>query len=176
MTKSYLLLILLLASIPVAYAHHECTPNTPENCNILDSGGAPHQSGIRTCQGVTFGNTIGNTICGMSNTEIFIHAGQATERIVPVFYEGTLIDIIDVGAKASGKPHDESLSFGGKIAKLPFWAFYEVSPEGTLLHKGEGYQYVFRDNLNEYIEDPDGTIQRQINSAKIRHSLFHLWQ
>ena len=172
MPKSYLLLILLLVSIPVAYAHHECTPNTPQNCNISDSSAAPHLSGLQNCAGYTFTNVLEYPICGRTNSEIFIHNGMATGDVA-VSYNGMYIGKIELVTAPTGEPHNEWIGIGGQRVDIPSWIYYETTREGTLLHKGLGYQYIAYDLIDgKYWIDPEKTYQRISNHARLLSAMY----
>lgn len=128
--------------------------------------GAPSLSGFNTrdADRVHFEGVEKQPTFVMSNTEIHVLAGQATQQFVPVYFDGILIDIIDNGRSPSGAIRDTTIGFGGAIIDVPFGAYYEVTNEGQLINHGAGYQNVFRD-LSDYAQfnedktsaDPSGS-------------------
>ncbi len=119
----------------------------------LDSNGAPSMSGFNTrdADRVMFTNVVKQPIFIMSNTEIHIQQGMATDRYVEVYFDGILIDTIDLRKSPSGDPHDKWVGFGGKIIDIPFWAYYSINEEAKLIYHGEGNQHHVSRDLN-YIE------------------------
>jgi hypothetical protein len=106
----------------------------------------------------------------MSNTEIQILEGHATQRHVSVFFDGVLIEVIDIGTFPTGDHREPWLSIGGQTVKIPLGAYYEVTHEGKLIHHGEGYQHVFRDLSSKQMfnEDEDPVTQSSGSSAAQR--------
>jgi len=117
----------------------------PVTIQAKDEGGAPHRSGLGTWDNdkFYFGNVVEQPVFVHSNTELFYLNLKATDRYVPVYYNGIkLPGYIDVGVQPE---EGKWLSPGNKPFPLPFDVYYGKTSEGHLLHFGEGYQHVFRD-------------------------------
>lgn len=142
----------------VSFVHNDVIifpRDTPEPTKGKDEGGAPHRSGLGTWDNEKFyfGNVLEQPVFVHSNTEIFYLNLKATDRYVPVYYNGIkLPGYIDVGVQ----PEDQGQEWlfpGNKPFKIPYDVYYGKTKEGHQLHHGDGYQHVYRDLNNRTIQN-----------------------
>lgn len=174
-----LFLTIITIGIEEIDAYHICTPNNPEDCaGPLEGSGPPHMAGANTFDNdrVRFEPVAFESTFTMTNTEIIPILVPATNDYVRVWFDGILIETLDLGTAPTGNPHDTWRSIGNEPIKIPFYGYYEVDETGYLFHKGKGYQHVMRDFENTYYENPEKTIQRQIQLDKLVELLPHLTQ
>ncbi len=122
------------------------------------NGAAPSMSGWSSFdkERVSFEGVAATPIYLMTNSAINIIQGQATEQFVKVFFDGKLIETIDIGAAPSGTPHNEWLGFN-EYVEIPFEAYYEITEEGQILSHGRGNQNATYDlDGNKIFLDGDG--------------------
>lgn len=126
-----------------------------------DENSAPHLGGFNTrdADRVLFSGMIEQPTIVMSNTEIHVLAGKAIEPVSYVFFDGKVIDVIATNYQEGQKWN----GIGGNVIDIPFEAYYHVTDEGQLIHKGAGYQNVFR--------DLDGMRTFQLNSESVDRQL-----
>lgn len=134
-------------------------PRTKSNSSS-DNSAAPSMSGWNhnDKERVTFEGLYREPVFLMTTTTINIIQGHASEQFVKVFFDGELIETIDIGATPLGIPHHYWLGFQAYV-EIPFEAYYEMTDEGELLSHGRGNQNVMLDGEgNKIFLDNEGDV------------------
>lgn len=131
------------------------TPNHPAN---QGTGIAPSMSGWSSMDRdrVTFEGVADEPIYLMSATTINIIQGHASEQFVKVFFDGKLIETIDIGVAPDGTPHNAWIGFN-EYVEIPFDAYFKLTDKGELISLGFGSQNIALDaNGDIYYLDSEG--------------------